>query len=245
MLRPGFARGVVGFVGGALLLVVLYEIVRALIGGDLPKDMPVDVRPSVFFAGFGGLFGWLWGVGGFSSHAHEHAGLEHYVRDEKPSRLPMLVSRSVKATPGLVRLIIPLIRPLLIALAICLVVVFVLLLAATVLGSTSVPVVKVQTEKSLASVTTTAGDILLFGPDGPAVNKTVFFVIIVLLVLGILGGMAIALALIVNALSREVQVAKQSPPEPPQEEPPLFRLIDFFVTWINDILEGTKHTVER
>jgi hypothetical protein len=245
MLRPGFLRGVVGFIVGTILLAVLYEIVRAVFAVDLPYPQSVDLRPWVFFAGFGGLFGWLWGVGTFSPYSHEHAGFEHHAHDEQPGRMATLMTRGVKATPGFVRIIIPWIRPLLIALTLCVVVVFVFLLIAALLGSTSAPIVKVQTDKPLASATTIYGDILLFGPDGPAINKTVFFAIIVLLVLGIMGGLAVVIALIMGRLGHEVQVAKQSPPEPPQEEPPLFRLIDFFVTWINDILESTKRTVER
>jgi hypothetical protein len=245
MLRPGFLRGVVGFVVGTILLAVLYEIIRLVLGVELPYPKLTDLRPWVFFAGFGGLFGWLWGVGTFSPYSHEHAGFEHHAHDQEEGRMSALMKRGLHAAPDVIRIIIPLIRPLLIALTLCLVITFVFVLAAALLGSTSVPVVKVQTEKALASVTTTAGDILLFGPTGPAINKTVFFAIVVLLVLGIMGGLAVLIALIMGRLSHEVLVAKQEPPSPPQEEPPLFRLIDFFVTWINDILEGTKHTVER
>ncbi len=236
----------IGSIGGAILFVVVYYVAAFLLAGGAQAPEKTPMGPTVFFAAFGLLFGWLWGVGSFSPYSHEHAGFEHH-RDEKPGLMAIAVRKGVKTTPDLIRLVRPLIRPLMVAIGISAIILLVLLLATTVLGSRRGSPVLVQTDKPEASVTTTAGDIILpfGGPDGTPVNKTVFFGIIVLLVLGMLAVTAIVLALIMNTLSREVVEAKQAPPEPPQKEPPLFRLINFFVTWIDDILEGTKRTISR
>jgi len=72
------------------------------------------------------------------------------------------------------------------------------------------------------------------------------------IVLGITGGLAILLALTVNGVSQQVDEVKKLPAgvEPPDS--PLvrftnwvFRLIEFFLKWVDDILEGAKHSVER
>ena len=46
-------------------------------------------------------------------------------------------------------------------------------------------------------------------------------------------------------LNREVTIAKKAPNNPLKEEPPLFRLVDFFVTWVNEIMDGARHSVIR
>jgi len=241
MLRPGFGRGLIGFVIGTIIGVALISIIRAVMG------LAPASGPAVFFGGFGGLFGWLWGVGTFNPHSHEHGGMEHIHEDEKPGPVQVLIHRMRESAPGIRENVKPLIRPLVVVLGFSAVVLVVIMIISMALGAaanaTSKPIVRVQTETPLASAVTPAGDIIL--GDTLHVNKTVFFLILSAVILGILAGTALIMALLMNALSHNVQEAKASPDNPPKTEPPLFRLIDFFVSWINDILEGTKHSVQR
>jgi len=115
------------------------------------------------------------------------------------------------------------------------------------LGVANTPLTKVQTENPAANATSLQGNINLPFNDAQGnpmtVNKTVFFFGLVVVILGILGGFALVLTLLMNALGGQVQKAKKSPDEPPKEENGLFRLIDFFVTWIRDILSGTEQSI--
>src|SRR5512141_1551263 len=113
MGRPGFARAVAGLIGGSILAVALFNIIRAVFFG-----LPIILGgPTVFFGGFGALFGWLWGVGSFLPQSHEHEGLAHAVNG-KPGRGALLLSRAVKGTPGVLRSLRPLIPPLLVAIGV-------------------------------------------------------------------------------------------------------------------------------
>jgi hypothetical protein len=107
----------------------------------------------------------------------------------------------------------------------------------------------VTTENKTASTVTPEGFLNL---GGFIINKTVFFIILSVVVLGILGGLAIVLALLVNGLSQQVEEVKQLPAGTEPPDSPLvrfthwmFRLIEFFLKWVDDILEGTKQSVER
>jgi hypothetical protein len=182
-------------------------------------------------------------VGSFSPASHEHDGFEHQREREagKPSRALTVGKAAVRNAPNVARSIIPLIRPLLIALGIC---VFVLLIFM-ILGM--IPRIGLtQTNSAQGSAVTPAGSIYLpIGADGTPVNKTVFFAILVFLILGAMGTLAVVIALLMNVLSVQVSAAKKAPPEPPTEEPTLFHLIDFFVSWVNDLMEGMRHWVTR
>ncbi len=236
MGRPGFARAVMGLIGGAILGVVLFNIIRAVFFG-----LPVVLGgPGVFFIGFGALFGWLWGIGSFLPQSHEHEGLAH-VANGKPSRAVVVMSRAVKGTPGVLRSLRPLIPPLLVAIGVCAALVVILML----LSMNPLAPRAVQTDKPEASAVTPAGSIVIGGEGGLTINKTVFFAILAVVVLGGLAITGLILALIFNLLSRGVAEAKQSPPNPPATEPPLFRLIDFVVTWLNDALDGMRRSVTR
>ncbi|HVO41175.1 MAG TPA: hypothetical protein VMT34_01070, partial [Aggregatilineales bacterium] len=141
--------------------------------------------------------------------------------------------------------VVPLIRPMIGILGFSAIV----LVVVMVLFSNSLVPVAVQTRVPDASVVTPAGSINLpfNGADGHpiVVSKTIFFVGLVLIVLVTLGIMGLLLALLMNWLSAEVKVAKTMPDSPPQHEPLLFRLIDFFLGWVGDMLETTRKSVLR
>jgi hypothetical protein len=243
-IRPGFLRAVLGFVGGFFALPALIGLLRLLLTavGFVDPNLPVTTGAALMFAGFGGLFGWLWGVGTFNPYSHEHNGMEHLLEmKSEPTTLARLIHRGIRGTPGFIRWLAPFIRPLLVALVVSVVVVAIFM----VLGMIPSPVNRVQTDTPIASAVTPAGSIILPIGDGLAVNKTVFFVIIAGAVLTTMAIFAIVLALIMNALAPRVIEAKQAPPEPPKTEPALFRLIDFYVSWVGDILEGTRRSISR
>jgi hypothetical protein len=231
-LRPGAGRGIVGLIIGMIIGVALIAVIRFVMGLDYSSG------PGVFFAGFGGLFGWLWGVGIFSPYSHEHGGFEHPHEQAEPTPMEKLMHHVREAMPGIRENVRPWIQPLMVALGISALVLALIML----IGFLPSPVQRVTTEQAAASTVTPAGAINLFGL---VINKTIFFIILAVVILGIIGGTAILLALVMNVLSQQVQVAKKSPPEPAQTEPKLFQLIDFFLTWVDDILEGTKHSVLR
>jgi len=100
-----------------------------------------------------------------------------------------------------------------------------------------------QTYIPAASATTPAGQINL--PFDIKVNKTVFFLITVVGAFGTLAVLSVIIALLMNALTKQVQEVKAAPNNPPKEEPLLFRLINFFLTWVGDILAWTRRSVQR
>ncbi len=235
-MRPGFFRGVLGFILGLIVGAALITLIRAVMGMDYFSGA------TAIFAGFGALFGWLWGVGTFNPKSHEHGGLQHSeYENTRPNRAMVAVRGAVRATPGIVRAVLPLVRPLIVALIVCAITVALFMAVGMAMQT------RVQTDKPEASAVTPQGSIILpvGGPDGTPVNKTVFFVVLAAVILGMLGGLSIVLALVVNKLSGDVNAAKKAPNNPPQKEPALFRLIDFFVSWLNDLLEGAKHSVTR
>src|SRR5262249_54552224 len=157
----------------------------------------------------------------------EHDGFAHAPKG--PSPLLVAGKAAVKRAPDVIRYVVPLFRPLLLALG----VVVIMLVIFMVLG-TIAPIHVVTTDHANANVVTPAGDINL--PGDISVNKTVFFVAVVVFILGNMAILGLILSWIMGLLTREVAVAKKAPNNPLQEEPPMFRLIDFFVTWVNDIM---------
>src|SRR5712692_7576465 len=231
--RPGFARAVVGLIIGLILGVALITLIRVL-----AFNYPFASGPAVLFGGFGGLFGWLWGVGSFNPYSHEHHGIEHAIEHPEPTAVDHALEVVRKATPEIAQSTKPFIQPLMLALGVCVAVVVVVM----VLGMIPTPLQRVTTETPTASAVTPAGSLNLFGW---IVNKTVFFVILSVVILVTLAVLALILGLVMGALGTQVEKAKKSPDSPPVEEPPLFRLIDFFISWVNDLLEGLRHSVSR
>jgi hypothetical protein len=246
MFRPGLVRAIGGLILGTIITVIVISILRFVL--SIIGFMPADTNPLpssgalLTLCGIGGAAGWLWGMGAFNPHSHEHEGLEHAYAHagEEPGRAVTLLGKGMEVTPGIVRMIIPLIRPLLFTLLVSMAVVALFL----VLGST--PVARVQTDKPEANAASPAGSVYLpIGPDGTPVSKLIFFIILSVAVLGNLAILAIVIALIFIALNRGVNEAKLAPANPPTEEPKLFKLASFFMTWIDDILASLKRSVVR
>jgi len=226
----------------------IISLIRAVMGE------PFSSGSAVFFAAFGGLIGWLWGIGSFHKYSHDHHGIEHAITENAPNPLSVTAGRVRQAVPGIMANIRPLIQPLLIASGIAIAIVVLFLITGIILGheqtnskvdasKANTNTAKVINQRKLADPTALDG-VVVFGETVP-INKTVFFVIIVIVVMGLMGGLALGLALLMNSLSRQVEVAKKAPANPAKTEPTVFRLIDFFVSWIGDILEGTKHSMNR
>jgi hypothetical protein len=241
MGRPGFPRAVFGLITGLIVGPVVLAVIRfslSIVGMvNIDQGLLPSTGANLFFAGFGGMFGWLWGIGSFNPYSHDHGGIPVNVNG-KPGLMQIALHKGREAMPGIMQLVRPLIRPLLIALTICLAVTLILLVVGTPLG-------RGQVLDPNASATTIAGGVTLPIGAGLVVSKLVFFLIIVVLVLGALATMAIVLALVYNSVNREVNEAKVAPNNPAKTEPLLFRLIDFFVTWVQEILDGTKRSVIR
>jgi hypothetical protein len=241
MGRPGFPRAVFGLIAGLIGGPIILAVIRfslSMIGMvNIDQGLLPSTGANLFFEGFGAMFGWLWGIGTFNPYSHDHGGIPTNL-DGKPGLMQIALHKGREAMPGIMVLVRPLIRPLLVALAICLVVTVLLLVIGTPLG-------RGQVLEPNASATTIAGGVTLPIGDGFVVSKFVFFMIIMVLVLGALATMAVVLALVYNKVNHEVIAAKASPDDPPKTEPTLFRLIDFFVTWVQEILDGTKRSVSR
>lgn len=240
MLRPGFIRAVIGSIICAVLVAVVYGVVvRPLTGANADPDViaagAIDHSAGaiLMFAGLGAAFGWLWGVGSFSPGASAHEGPNAYYemnKVEKPGAMVVLREFSSKAIPFVLTNTRPMIKPGLIALGICAAIVAALVFVAT---NPIVPVARRQTYNAVASATVMTGD------------KFIMFVIISAVMLAVLIGTAVGIALLVSVVNREVEVAKKSPNNPPPVPPFFFRLIDFFVSWVNDIVEGTRKSITR
>jgi flagellar basal body-associated protein FliL len=232
MTRPGLSRGLFGFFLGLVLGIALISIIRLVMGLDY------SASSAIFFGGFGCLFGWLWGVGSFAPQSHDHHGIDHLRENPPPDPLVGVIKTARKATPGLIESVKPLIRPMLVAFGVAIVVLVIFML----LGGSGL-FTRVQTENPAAAATNLTGSVPI-SPD-TQMSKLGIFAIVVVVVLGLLGGLAVVLALGMNKLSAQVQEAKKMPADPPKEEPLLFRLIDFFVSWVGDILDSTRRSVQR
>ena len=246
-MGPGIGRAIVGLIIGFVAAIAVLAILRIglTLAGLLGQTEPIlpGSGTILFFGGFGGLFGWLWGIGSLIPASHEHMGLEHYAAEERVTPIQRILASISSARPQLRTIVAPLYRPLIVAFGVCVI----MAIGFMLLGVANTPLTKVQTENPAANATTLQGNINLPFNDAQGnpmtVNKTVFFFGLVVVILGILGGFALVLTLLMNALGGQVQKAKKSPDEPPKEENGLFRLIDFFVTWIRDILSGTEQSI--
>src|SRR5258706_8030964 len=123
MSQPGIMRGLIGFVIGVIGGIIAIAVLRLVLGLMGALGPTFDVLPGsgalLFFGGFGGLFGWLWGLGSFSKYSTEHNGMELALEDKTPSPLERLRELTAKATPSIVAMTKPLIQPLGLALGVC------------------------------------------------------------------------------------------------------------------------------
>src|SRR5436190_17791610 len=122
MFQPGVPRGILGLITGMIIGAAIISLIRLVMGE------PFSSGSTVFFAAFGGLIGWLWGIGSFHKYSHDHHGIEHAIAEDAPNSLSVTASRVRKAMPGIMANIRPLIQPLLIASAIAIAIVAVFLI---------------------------------------------------------------------------------------------------------------------
>ncbi len=246
-LRPGLLRAVLGALSAGALATVVMMLLRWLFGYE-----PWSAGALFLFGGFALSFGAIWGMGGFypsnMTVAAAHAAAHQPHSTPKPL---MGAFDAVKFNVGLLKFIgnriVPIVRPLVgpmfLALGIAMIGVFVVM----IIGSFGPA--RVQTDRVSASAVTARGYLEGVELFGQPVSKLGFFIFISLLILGGIGSLALGLALIVNALSTQVQIAKKLPAEPldlteksgktgPIAHVAQFvvRLVRFFVDFILDIV---------
>jgi hypothetical protein len=195
-----------------------------------PRAAGPNNGATLIFGGLGMAFGALWGIGAFSPGASAHEGPRYYAAQHvQPNPLIVLAKQAFKAAPGIMANVRPLLRPLMVAIGIALAITAVIMAASTLL-----PITRVQTNNVAASASAVTGD------------KFIMFVIVSVVILGAVGTLAVLLALGVNALTRQVGEAKKAAAEPVKvEQNKLFRFIGFIVSWVQDILQGTRKSMSR
>jgi hypothetical protein len=185
------------------------------------------------FAGLGMAFGFVWGIGATSPGASSHEGPAYAAElsaRARPNPIKELREVALKLGPQAAETLLPLARPLLITLGIVALVILGVVFVAT---NPIVPVSRVQTNDAAASAVTMTGD------------KLLLFVVITGVVLGAIATLAVLLALGVNLLNRQVNAAKKEPKAPVEKLPNVFRLFDFAVSWLADILGGLRRILSR
>ncbi len=256
VLPPSVLRLALGALAAFSLATAVLMFVRWLVGFE-----PWSPGAVFLFGGFALAFGAIWGMGGFRPEnqsveaAHEAA---HHPQQPKPLKGAF---DAVKFNVALIRFlgnrIVPILRPLvgpvIVALGIALLAVVVIMVASS-LGTQ-----RIQTEQTGASaVDVVHGYVPGIDFFGRPVSKFGFFIFLAVLILGGVGSMALGLALIVNALSAQVQIAKKLPAEPldlteagggksPVAGVANFvtRLARFFTDWLGEIASGATRSITR
>jgi hypothetical protein len=224
-------KRLVGAAAAAVLAVPIY--ITFLVAFPPPPGIGPNSGATLMFAGLGMAFGFVWGVGATSPGASSHEGPAYYAElsaQAQPNRLKELREMALKLGPQAVAILLPLVRPLLITLGVVTLVILALVFVAT---NPIVPVSRVQTNDAAASAVTMTGD------------KLLLFVVITVVVLGAVATLAVLLALGVNLLNRQVNAAKKEPKAPVEKLPDTFRLLDFAVSWLADILGGLRRLLSR
>lgn len=245
--RPGFTRAIFGLFLGMWTGVILLGVARIVLNiaglvkfDDVPLLIP-STGSAMILAGFGGAFGWLWGIGSFGQYSKEHSGMDLALADETPTAVDVVVDGVSKATPDIVQVTRPLLQPLGVVLGIVvgtLVLFFVLGVLGQAIGFT-----RIQTDNPAGSAAEIGGNVPI--AEQVEVPKIAIFGGFVLVSLGLIGGLAMLLALGMNGLTKEVETAKKEKAQPATGNSVFFRLIDFFLGWARDIFEGTNRTVNR
>lgn len=224
----------IGALVAALLIVPGY--ITFLIFFPMPLGPGALPSAALLFGGFGMAFGFLWGIGFASPGASAHEGPGYYAQLEALDRPRIQPVRQVMAVvrtrgPEVRDLIAPLIRPLITALVVAGALVGAVLFVA---ANPIVPVSVAQTRDSAANAAAVTGE------------KFILFVVIAAVILGAVVTLAFLLALGINALNRQINEAKKVAPEPvaPQQFR-AFRVADFFITWVNDVLTVFRRSGTR
>ncbi len=256
-LRPSMGRGLMAFLGFYAIINLAFMFIRGVFFG-LDPWFPSS---ALFLGGFIATFAASWGMGafrpGYNLVETAESAVEHDVLNTTPvvgAFDPIAVNRH--ALHFVRTRIVPIVRPLIGPLAIALGIAILVVAAIMVIGSLFPG--QVQTDNTSASAITPTGYIAGMSIFGQPVSKLAFFVIIVVLVFGGIGTMALGLALLVNALSTQVLRAKKEPAHPLDYSQPekvqgrfgksmnfLIRLRTFFAEWVSDISRGLMHTISR
>jgi|GEM_PF-1227961 len=249
----GLAAGLMAFSAAALAVL----LVRWLF------DFSDPWAPGTVFVagGFAAAFGTLWGMGAthpdYETVEAAQEAEHHPHKPAEPVAGAFNTASLARHSFGFLReRILPIVRPLLgplvIAFGVALLGVVIVMLIGTFGPS------RVQTTDLSASAVTPSGYLAGVTLFGQPVSKLAFFAFVVLLIFGGIASLAIGLALLINALSAQVQLAKKSPNEPivlsdssPQHGPLVTflrganRLVHFFTDWIADITLSILRMVSR
>jgi hypothetical protein len=231
VLEGAILKRLVGAAAAAVLAVPIY--ITFLVAFPPPLGIGPNSGATLMFAGLGMAFGFVWGVGAASPGASSHEGPAYFAElaaRAQPNPIKELRELALKLGPQAAETLLPLVRPLLITLGLVALVMLAVVFVAT---NPIVPVSRVQTNDAAASAVTMTGD------------KLLLFVVIIVVVLGAIATLAVLLALGVNLLNRQVNTAKKEPKAPVEKLPNVFRLFDFAVSWLADILGGLRRILSR
>lgn len=218
-----------GAVIASALVVPAY--ITFLVAFPFPAGAGPNNGATLVFGALGATLGLLWGIGAISPGASAHEGPAYYAAQKplpEPGRqLPALARKYI---PILVQTFQPFIRPIGIAIGVALV----LTVAFVLIGTSPItPLRRPQTSAAAADALAVTGD------------KFIAFVVVALVIIGAVVGMAVGLALLIRTINSQVTKAKAAPAEPLKQQPPLFRLLNFFLSWLADILGGLGGSVQR
>ncbi len=255
--RPSVWRAV----GGALAAFAAASLGVMFLRWQFGFDDPWSAGTEFVPAGFALAFGAIWGMGGFNSDYQTvetvHAAAEHPHAPGEPLVGGFDAAELGQHTITFLReRILPIVRPLLryMVLAFGFALLGIAIVLIVILGASIFGAAHTQTNDTSASAVTPAGYLVGVTIGNQPVSKVAFFALIAVLLLGGIGTIAIGLALLVNALSAQVQIAKKAPDEPLDFSPTsthhgpltragqfMTRLAHFFTDWAADITRSVIH----
>ncbi len=195
---------------------------------------PANSGATGVFMAFGMAFGMVWGIGGLSKGASAHEGPTYIAKlNAPPARKPVREARELatKLIPQALALFVPMIRPILTVVGVGVLLVGALLFVAS---NPIVPVAKQQTYQVAAATNAVTGD------------KLLLFVVVAVVILGAVVSLAVGLLLLINFLNQQVNKAKEDKPEPvATEKIKAFNIVNFFITWIGDIMNGLRRSMTQ
>jgi hypothetical protein len=255
-MRPGLGRAILGGIGVFAAFNVFLMLLRWFL-----NLAPWEPGPAFLLGGFAATFATSWGIGsakkGYDLVATATTSVEHDLLD--PPSVPGAFDpvKFGKNTLHFARTrLMPIVRPalpwMLVALGVGLLGTVVVMVIGA-LGN-GIGAAQVLTNNPSASAINAGGymtGVTLFG--GP-VSKLAFFLIVAVLALGGIGTLGLATALLMNALSAQVQTAKKLPDQPVNyaESPKglfgnvanfLIRLRPFFAEWRMDVANMASNWV--
>ena len=215
-MRPGMSRAILAGIGAFAAFNVVLMLLRWFLNLD-----PWEAGPSFLLAGFAATFAASWGIGsakkGYDLVETATASVAHDLLE--PPNVPGAFD-PIKFGENSLHFsryrLMPVVRPALpwmvTALGVALLGIVVVMLIG-VLGN-NVHATQVLTNNSSASAIDAGGYMTGISLFGSPVSKLAFFLIVAVLMLGGIGILGLGLALLMNALSAQVQTAKKLPDQP-------------------------------